>query len=64
MEETFRDKIRSVNIGLASRRAPKVTTDHHDYGTVDVTEHWNDRVDVNVKPDTVRLKVSMDQGKG
>jgi hypothetical protein len=34
----------------------KVTTDVHDWGTADTTEHWNDRVDVTMKPKTIKVK--------
>lgn len=54
MGESFKDKIRSVNFGSAKGRRPKVTTDVHDHGTVDVIEHWDGRQDVMAKPDTVR----------
>lgn len=57
MSESFKDKIRSINFGQARRRAPKVTTDVHDTHTVDVTEHWHDRQDVTVHPETLRLSL-------
>jgi hypothetical protein len=63
----FKEKIRSVNFGLQSRRGPKVTTDVHDHHKVAVTEHWNDRVDVNViAPKTVmnpHIRPKFDQEK-
>lgn len=41
------------------RQMKKVTTTDTGKGTVDVTEHWHDRQDVLVKPNTVRaVKVS------
>lgn len=59
----FAEKIRTINFGQAKRRKPKVTTDHHDYGTVDVTEYWHDRQDVTVKPDTLRYGLHKDEEK-
>ncbi len=53
----FKEKIKSINFGQARHRKPKVTTDDHDTHTVDVTEHWHDRQDVNVKPKTVGYKL-------
>lgn len=53
----FLEKLRSINIGKPERRQPKVTTDVHDHHTVDVTEHWDDRQDVTVKPQTAHLKL-------
>jgi hypothetical protein len=52
----YRAKLRTL--GFRSRvPGPKVTTDIHDHHTVDVTEHWHDRQDVTVKPDTLRADV-------
>lgn len=34
----------------------KVTTDVHDWGKAEVTEHWNDNVDVTMKPKTIHAK--------
>lgn len=34
----------------------KTTVDVHDHHKVEVTEHWDDRVDVTMKPETIRLK--------
>jgi hypothetical protein len=42
----------------------KVTTDVHDHHTVDVTEHWHDRQDVLVKPDTLRAKLALTAQEG
>ena len=53
-EGTFKEKIRSVNFGFGSKRTSKTTVDVHDTHTVEVTEHWNDRQDVNVKPNTIK----------
>jgi hypothetical protein len=55
----FKDKIRTINFGQDKNRKPKTTVDEHDYGTVEVTEHWKDRQDVTVKPDTVRAKLRL-----
>ena len=61
-EVSFKEKLRSLAFqGDRKAVAPKVTTDAHDHHTVDVTEHWSDRVDVTVKPDTVRAKLAVTQ---
>lgn len=53
--ETQREHYLSLSVSHPERRGwTKVTTDVHDQHTVDVTEHWHDRQDVLVKPDTVR----------
>jgi hypothetical protein len=52
-EMSFAEKIKTLNIGIPSHRGPKKTTDDHGTHRVTVTEHWNDRVDVTVKPPTV-----------
>lgn len=52
---------RSLHVASPNQRAlTKVTTDVHDAGmTVDVTEHWHDRQDVQVNnPPTIKQKVS------
>jgi hypothetical protein len=51
----FKEKLKSLSF-MGSERRAKTTVDVHDYGKVKTTEHWNDRVDVDVKPDTIRLK--------
>lgn len=56
MSEEFKEKIRSINFGSERRRQPKKTVDVHDHHTVEVTEHWSDRQDINVKPETIRVK--------
>lgn len=49
----YADKLRSL--GFRSQvPANKKTVDVHDEHTVVVTEHWNDRQDVTVCPQTVR----------
>ena len=56
LEPGYRDKVESVHLQLpGARQAVKVTHDHHDHGIVTVREHYSDRVDVNVKPETVDL---------
>lgn len=52
-EMSFKDKIKTLNIGIPSKRGPKKTTDDHGSHSVTVTEHWSDRVDVTVTPPTV-----------
>jgi hypothetical protein len=54
---SFKEKIRTINWGTAKGRRPKVTRDVHDHHIVDVTEHWEDRQDVTVRPETLRLKL-------
>jgi hypothetical protein len=47
---------RSLSVAHPERRGwTKTTTDVHDKHTVDVTEHWHDRQDVKVKPETIRV---------
>jgi hypothetical protein len=43
-------------MGSRKERGPKTTVDVHDHHKMEVTEHWDDRVDVTMKPETVRLK--------
>ena len=58
-DRAYVDKLRSLGF-RATVPSPKVTTDVHDRHTVDVTEHFNDRVDVTVKPATARLKITQE----
>ncbi len=53
----YREKLLSLGFSRSRDRQPKKTVDVHDHHTVEVTEHWDDRQDVLVKPETVRLKV-------
>lgn len=53
-DEEFLEKLRSLHVVRRGKRVPKTTTDVHDHHQVDVTEHWDDRVDVNVKLETFR----------
>lgn len=53
----FKEKLRSLSLmGPRTDRGPKTTVDVHDTHKVEVTEHWNDRVDVGVKMDTIHVK--------
>jgi hypothetical protein len=54
---SFAEKIRTVNFGQAKGRRPKVTTDDHGTHKVDVIEHWEDRQDVTVRPETLRYSM-------
>ena len=46
---------RSLSVGSSDRsHMTKTTTDDHGTHTVDVTEHWQDRQDVIVKPKSVQ----------
>lgn len=56
MSAEYREKLKSLGFSRARARQPKTTVDVHDHHTVEVTEHWHDRQDVTVKPDTVRIK--------
>ncbi len=58
----FKEKLRSLSFAQQSKRGPKVTTDVHDHHEVQVTEHWNDRVDVNVKVPTIKVKTTTEEG--
>ena len=55
-DSEFVDKLRSLSFSRPAHRAPKVTTDVHDSHTVDITEHWHDRQDITVKPQTLKIK--------
>ena len=61
MGSDFREKLESLSF-RAKKPGPKVTTDEHDTHKVDVTEHWSERVDVTVKPDPVRLSLTVKEG--
>ena len=54
---------RSVAVAHPDRKGwTKTVTDVHDKHTVDVTQHWHDRQDVNVKlGEPVKLKVGPQQ---
>lgn len=56
---------RSVRVAAAGReRLTKTTTDDHGTHEVDVTEHWHDRQDVQVRgPGTVRARISRSTGE-
>lgn len=49
---------RSLRLAASNRAAlTKTTTDDHGTHEVDVTEHWQDRQDVLVRPGTVRARL-------
>jgi hypothetical protein len=52
--EAFKEKLRSLSFSTGGK-PKKVTVDHHDHHTMEVTEHWNDQVDVAMKPETIHL---------
>lgn len=57
VDAAYLEKLRSLSFARPSARSrPRVTTDVHDHHTVEVTEHWNDRQDVTVKPEPIRIK--------
>lgn len=53
-------QLRAKGVGFArpKARGPKRTLDVHDRHTVEVTEHWNDRVDVTVRPGIETLRAT------
>lgn len=52
---TQRDHYRSLRVASPDRSSlTKTTTDDHGTHSVDVTQHWQDRQDVTVKPSPVR----------
>ena len=54
---TQAEHYRSLCIASPDRaQMTKVTTEKDSSVTVDVTEHWHDRQDVLVKPETITLK--------
>lgn len=56
--DTPAEHYRSLNVANPNRAAmTKVTTDVHDHHSVDVTEHWHDRQDVTIKPETIRTSL-------
>lgn len=59
----YADKLRSLSFARPSARGVKVTTDVHDHHTVDVIEHWDDRVDVTVRPETIHLSRGAEHGE-
>jgi hypothetical protein len=47
---------RSLRVASSDRRAlTKTVTDDHGTHQVDVTQHWHDRQDVLVRPETLRI---------
>lgn len=57
--ETQREHYLSLRVAAPDRSAlTKTTTDDHGTHSVDVTDHYNDRRDVLIKPKTVRYRLS------
>lgn len=51
----FKEKIKTIGVLKPSRKSmSKTNVDDHGTHRVEVKEHWNDRVDVTVKPPTVK----------
>ena len=51
---------RSLHVARPDRAAMrKTTTDDHGTHVVDVTEHWQDRQDVTVKPRTIGVQTTV-----
>lgn len=61
MSESFKDKLKSISFGQPRHRVPKVTTDDHGTHKVDVIEHWHDRQDVTVRPQTLRISMRKEE---
>ncbi len=61
-KKAYKEKLWSLSFARQSKREPKVTTDIHDHHKVDVTEHWDDRVDVNVRVPTIKIKTTTEEG--
>ena len=58
--ETQREHYQSVAVGSSQRGdLTKATTDDHGTHTVTVTEHWQDRQDVTVKPKTLGIRARL-----
>lgn len=51
----YKEKLRSIGFRRTTPGS-KTTVDVHDHHTMEVTEHWNDRVDVTCKPETIHVK--------
>jgi hypothetical protein len=54
----FKDKIKTISFAQAKNQQAKVTKDVHDNHVVEVTEHWEDRVDVNVLAPSISKKAN------
>lgn len=62
--DTQAEHYRSLCIASPGRRAmTKVTTERDSSVEVDVTEHWHDRQDVLVKPKTISVKTTTQEGE-
>ncbi len=60
--QTQAEHYQSLRVASPDRaQMTKVTTERDSSVTVDVTEHWHDRQDVLVKPETIRLKPRIDE---
>ena len=59
MSQEYRDKLKSINVGLQRRReVPKLHTHEDEHGTTYAREHYDDhvgRVDVDIHPNTVEV---------
>lgn len=56
MSEEFKDKIRSVGVNVKGK-APQTKTVTDSGSTV--TEHWDGRQDVNIKPKTIKMSTQV-----
>lgn len=59
-KEEFKTKIRSINFGQAKNRKPKVTVTDTGSAVAKTTEHWDERVDQEITPNTIRLKTEVE----
>lgn len=60
---TQAEHYRSLRVASSDRsQLTKVTTERDSSVAVDVTEHWHDRQDVLVKPKTVTIKTTTQEG--
>ncbi len=60
--QTQAEHYQSLRVASPDRaQMTKVTTERDSSVTVDVTEHWHDRQDVLVKPETIRAEPRMNE---
>lgn len=61
--ETQAEHYRSLGVASPDRgQLTKVTTERDSSVEVDVTEHWHERQDVLVKPKTLSVKMTTQEG--
>lgn len=53
---SFAEHVRSLRVASPDRASlTKTVTDDHGTHRVDVTQHWHDRQDVTIRPETLRI---------